>query len=50
MVDAYQMYAKEMLDNLAKDPTFIKSVITGDETWFNENDIKSVQQSGEWRL
>ena len=31
--------AKEMLDNLAGDPTFIKRIITGDETWVYEYDV-----------
>ena len=41
--------AKEGLDNIAEDPTFIKRIITGDETWVYEYDVETVQQSSEWR-
>lgn len=42
--------AKEMLANVAEDPTFIKRIITGDETWVYEYDTETTQQSGEWRF
>ena len=55
MLDSYQksyfFFAKTtsghkgMLDNEAEDPTFIKSIITGDETCDYEYDVETVQQS-----
>ncbi|KAJ8951675.1 hypothetical protein NQ318_012216 [Aromia moschata] len=38
-----------MLANVADDPTFIKRMITGDETWVYEYDVETAQQSSEWR-
>ncbi|KAJ8958440.1 hypothetical protein NQ318_002226 [Aromia moschata] len=38
-----------MLANIDDDPTFIKRIITGDETWVYEYDVKTAQQSSEWR-
>ena len=40
--------AKELLDNEAMDPTFIKRIITGDEAWIYEYDAETVQQPSEW--
>ena len=37
-----------MLVNAADDPTFIERIITGDETWVYEYNVKTVQQSSEW--
>lgn len=34
-----------MLENLAKDSTFIKPIITGDEMWAYEHDGENVQQT-----
>ena len=42
--------AKEMLANVANDLTFIKRIITGDETWVYEYDVETAQQSSEWRV
>ena len=39
--------AKGMLANVADDPTFIKRIITGDETWVYEYDVETAQQSSE---
>ena len=39
--------AKEMLANVADDPTFIKRIITGDKTWVHEYDVETAQQSSE---
>lgn len=36
---------KYMLDN----PTFIELILTGDEIWFYEYYVETVQQSSEWR-
>ena len=41
--------AEEMLANVTDHPTFIKRVITGDETWVYEYDVETAQQSSEWR-
>ena len=35
--------AKDMLENVAEDPTFIKRIITGDETWVYEYNVETVQ-------
>ena len=39
--------AKEMLANVADDPTFIKRIITGDKMWVYEYDVETDQQSSE---
>ena len=39
--------AKKMLANVADDPTFIKRIITGHETWVYEYDVEIAQQSCE---
>lgn len=41
--------AREMLVNVAEDPTFIKRIITGAETWVYNYDVESVQQPSEWQ-
>ena len=41
--------AKEMLNSIGEDASFIKRNITGDETWVYEYDVETVQQSSEWR-
>lgn len=38
-----------MLDKVVEDPTFMKCIITGDESWIYEYYVKSVQPSSEWR-
>ena len=40
---------KEMLNNVAEDTTFIKLIITSDETWVYEYNAENVQQSSDWR-
>ena len=37
--------AKEMLANVGDEPTFIKHIITGDETSVHEYDVETAQQS-----
>ena len=37
-----------MLANVADNPTFIKRIITGDETGVYEYDVETAQQSSEW--
>ena len=37
--------AKEMLANIADDPTFNKCIVPGDETWVYEYDVETAQQS-----
>lgn len=41
--------AKEMICEAKSDPTFIKRIITGDETWVYEYDTQSRHQASEWR-
>lgn len=40
---------KQLLDNVAGDPTFMKRNITGVEAWAYEYDVETVQQSSELR-
>ncbi|XP_011053283.1 PREDICTED: uncharacterized protein LOC105145454, partial [Acromyrmex echinatior] len=42
--------AEDMLEQVNSDPTFIKRIITGDETWVYEFDMQISQQASEWRL
>jgi hypothetical protein len=39
-----------MLERVNPDPTFIKRIVTGDETWVYEFDMQTSQQASEWRL
>jgi len=39
----------DMLDRCNSDPTFMKRIITGDETWVYEYDMQTSQQASEWR-
>ncbi|XP_014091877.1 protein GVQW3 [Bactrocera oleae] len=39
--------AREMLDNVAEDHTFIKRIVTGDVAWVYEYDVEAVEQSTE---
>ena len=41
--------AKDMLSKVDSDPSFIKRIITGDETWIYEYDTHSRHQASEWR-
>lgn len=41
--------AEEMLQMVNSDPTIMKRIITGDETWVYEYDMLTSQQSSEWR-
>lgn len=45
-----KLVATEMINNADNDPTFMKRIITGDETWVYEYDMETAQQSSEWRL
>lgn len=45
-----KMVASEMIQNADNDSTFMKRIITGDETWVYEYDMETAQQSSEWRL
>lgn len=40
--------AKDMISKAESDPTFIKRIITGDETWVYEYDTQSRHQASEW--
>ena len=42
--------AEDMLDGVNSDPTFIKRIMTGDETWVYKFDMQTSQQASEWRL
>lgn len=42
--------AEDMLERANSDPTFIKRIITGDETWVYEFDMQTSQQASEWRF
>ncbi|XP_012231261.1 protein GVQW3-like [Linepithema humile] len=42
--------AEDMLQRANSDPTFIKRIITGDETWVYEFDMQTSQQASEWRF
>ncbi|EGI60232.1 PREDICTED: putative uncharacterized protein FLJ37770 [Acromyrmex echinatior] len=39
---------QELLDLIQKEPDFLNSVVTGDETWMFEYDPESKRQSNEW--
>ncbi|CAK9806984.1 hypothetical protein ANTPLA_LOCUS5107 [Anthophora plagiata] len=41
--------AKDMISKAESDLTFIKRIITGDETWIYEYDTQSRHQASEWR-
>ena len=41
--------AKDMLSKVDSDPSFIKRIITGDETWIYEYDTLFRHQASEWR-
>lgn len=45
-----ESFAKGMFDNPAKDPTCIKWIIIGGETWVYEYYVEIVQRSSGWRL
>lgn len=42
--------AEELISEAENDPTFMKRIITGDETWVYEYDVETSQQSSEWRF
>ena len=42
--------AEDMLEQASSDPTFMKRIVTGDETWVYEFDTQTSQQASEWRL
>lgn len=42
--------AEDMLEQVDSDPTFIKRIVTGDETWVYEFDMQTSQQASEWHL
>lgn len=41
--------AKDMLEMVENDESFIESIITGDETWVYEYDTQTRHQASEWR-
>ena len=42
--------AEDMLERVSLDPTFMKRIVTGDETWVYEFGMQTSQQASEWRL
>ena len=48
--DHRKKVAEDMISQAQNDPTFMKRIITGDETWVYEYDVETSQQSSEWRL
>lgn len=40
--------AKEMIANADNDPTFMKRINTGDDSWAYEFDMQTSQQSSKW--
>ena len=42
--------SKDMISCANNDPTFMKRIITGDESWVYEYDTLTNQQSSEWRF
>ncbi|CAK9811861.1 Mariner Mos1 transposase [Anthophora quadrimaculata] len=42
--------AADLISEARNDPTFMKRIITGDETWVYQYDMETSQQSSEWRL
>jgi len=44
-----RVIAKDMISKAESDPTFIKRIITGDETWVYEYDTQSRHQASEWK-
>ena len=43
------LMSQDMLSKVDSDPSFIKRIITGDETWIYEYDTHSRHQASEWR-
>jgi hypothetical protein len=39
-----------MLERVNSDPTFLKRIVTGDETWDYEIEMQASQKASEWRL
>ena len=39
--------AEDVISESKNDPTFMKRIITGDETWIYEYDLEKIQQSSE---
>jgi len=46
----WKQVAEDTISRISTDPTFMKSIITGDETWIYKYDIQTSQESSEWRL
>ena len=42
-------HSKEIVAAARNDPNFLKSIITGDETWCFQYDPKTKRQSAEWK-
>ena len=44
----FHVLGMKRIANVTDDPTFIKRIITGDETWVDKYDVETAQQSSEW--
>ena len=42
--------AEDMLEQANSDPTFMKHIITGGETWVYEFAMQTIQQASEWHF
>lgn len=42
-------HSKDIIKNARKDPNFLKTIVTGDETWCFEYEPETKRQSAEWR-
>jgi len=40
---------KDIISDFENDPNFIKSIVTGDETWCFQYDPETKRQSAEWK-
>lgn len=45
-----QLVSSEMISAASGDSTFMKRIITGDESWVYQYDVETKQQPSEWRL
>lgn len=42
-------HCKDLIENSERDPQWLKSIVTGDETWCFQYDPETKRQSAEWR-
>jgi hypothetical protein len=46
--DRHDATCQELLDHASKDENFLKTIITGDETWVCGYDVEMKMQSSQW--